>query len=221
MTHRDPILLSETAQRHVEAYIETVFVRERTEHAAISATTTENGLPQIDVRPQEGYFLMWLARAIGAQTIVEIGTLAGYSGAWLAQALPPQGKLITLELSAEHAAVAQRNFELLGLAERVEIHVGNAHQNLTQIAGPVDMVFIDAEKEGYDAYLDWALEHVRPGGVIAAHNALRQGQVADPANEDAGVAGMRRFNARLAQEPRLLPLLVPFGDGTVIGLVQG
>lgn len=222
MTAKAPYILSDDQQEAVANYIINLFAAplEGATHRQISETTTAHGLRQIDVRPDEGFFLMWLAKLINAQIILEIGTLAGYSGTWLAKALPANGKLITLELEAHNAEVARQNFTAAGVMDRVEIKVGNAHTTLQTLDETFDFVFIDAEKEGYDAYLTWALAHVRVGGIIAAHNAIQRGQVASAETTDQTVKGMQAFNQRMASEPRLLSFLFAPGDGTVIGIVQ-
>jgi predicted O-methyltransferase YrrM len=179
------------------------------------------GLPTIAIKPEEGRFLQFLVRANGSRRALEIGTLGGYSGSWIARGLPADGKLITLELEPHHAEVAREHFALSGVAGRVEVRVGNAHDLLPGLAaeGPFDFCFIDAEKTGYDAYLDWALANVRPGGIIAAHNAFRGGALLDQSANAPDVDFMRHFNLRFAAEPRLLSIIFPAGDGTLAGVV--
>ncbi len=124
------------------------------------------GLPEIQVSPAQGKLLHVLARSHGVGSILEIGTLGGYSTIWLARALPPNGRLVTLEFEAKHAAVARANIARAGLADRVEIRIGPALESLPQLAaegrGPFDLIFIDADKEGYPEYLDWALAALPP-----------------------------------------------------------
>lgn len=203
-------------------YITEVFAAHDAVLAHIYDAIPKRGLPAITIKPEEGRFLQFLVAACGARTVVEIGTLGGYSGTWLARGLPANGQLITLEREPHHAAVAQEHFALAGLSDRVEIRLGDAHALLPVLAaeGPFDMCFIDAEKEGYPAYLDWALSNIRPGGIVAAHNAFRHGAVADPANHDVEAELMRAFNRRFASEPRLLATIFPAGDGMTIGVVK-
>ncbi len=181
----------------------------------------EKGLPAISIQPEEGRFLQFLARACGAKKALEIGTLGGYSGIWIARGLAPGGKLITLEKSPKHAAVASEHFALAGVEDRVEIRLGDAHQLLSKLKseGPFDFVFIDAEKTSYDFYFDWALDNVRMGGVIAAHNAFRNGDVAE-AGEAASpeTATIHALNRRVAAEPRVFSTIYPAGDGTLIAV---
>jgi predicted O-methyltransferase YrrM len=165
------------------------------------------GLPPISVSPPQGKMLNLLARAQGARRILEIGTLGGYSTIWLARALPPDGHLITLEADTRHAEVARENLALAGLADLTEVRVGRAQETLPHLvaagAGPFDLVFIDADKAGYPDYLRWSLELARPGTVIVADNVVRDGAVADPANDDPQVRGVRQFIELLAAEPRV------------------
>jgi caffeoyl-CoA O-methyltransferase len=164
--------------------------------------------------------LQFLVRACGAVRALEVGTLGGYSGIWIARGLVPDGKLITLEKEPAHAEVARQHFTSAGVTDRVEIRVGNAHLLLQELAseGPFDFVFIDAEKPGYPAYFDWALEHTRLGGVIAAHNAFRGGSVAGERADDDFSETMRDFNRRVAAEPRVISTIYPAGDGTLLAV---
>jgi predicted O-methyltransferase YrrM len=189
----------------VETYfIERLGLREPALDAAL-ADNAAAGLPAIDVAPNAGMLLHILARMVGARRILEIGTLGGYSTIWLARALPPEGRLVTLEYAAAHAEVARANIARAGLAERVEIRVGAALDSLPGLAplAPFDFVFIDADKENNAAYLDWALRLTRPGAAIVCDNVVRGGRVADMSNSDPGVLGTRSFFDRLAAEPRV------------------
>lgn len=203
-----------------EHYINDLFAAEDEALRFAREETARQGMPQIQIQPADGRLLHLLARACGAQRIVEIGTLGGYSGIWLARALPPQGRLYTLELEAKHAEVARRSFARAGVADRVDVIVGPALDNLASLSqdAPYDMVFIDADKGTYPAYLDWAMAHVRPGGIITAHNALRDGKVAAPQSDaDRVVDG---FNRTAAQDPRLEATIVAIGDGMLFAVVR-
>jgi caffeoyl-CoA O-methyltransferase len=178
------------------------------------------GLPAISVKPEEGRFLQFLARTCGARQALEIGTLGGYSSIWIARGLLPGGRLITLERESRHAEIAARHFVKAGISDRIEIRLGDAHQLLAELqpATPFDFIFIDAEKPGYPAYFDWALEHIRLGGVIAAHNAFRGGSVAGARPDDDFSDTMREFNHRVASDERLISTIFPAGDGTLISV---
>jgi predicted O-methyltransferase YrrM len=160
------------------------------------------GMPPINVAPNQGKFLNILAQVVGAQRILEIGTLAGYSTIWLARALPPDGQLVTLEYSPKHAEVARRNIERAGLADRVEIRVGAALDSLPGLRGPFDFVFIDADKDNNPGYFQWALKLARPGTVIVVDNVVRAGAVVDDL-ADPAAQGIRRMNELIAAEPRV------------------
>ena len=165
------------------------------------------GLPQINVSPSQGKLLQLLAQVQGARSILEIGTLGGYSTIWLARALPRDGRLISLEAEPKHVEVARANIKRAGLADNVEIRCGRALDTLPQLVaenrGPFDLVFIDADKPGYPDYLEWALKLSRRGSLIIADNVVRDGAVADSASRDPGVRGVRRFIEMLAAEPRV------------------
>jgi predicted O-methyltransferase YrrM len=174
--------------------------------AALEASAAA-GLPPISVSPCEGKLLQLLARMQRAQSILEIGTLGGYSTIWLARALAAGGRLITLEADPKHAEVAKANIARAGLAEVVEVRLGPAIETLPQLAyegrGPFDLIFIDADKESYADYLVWALKLSRVGTVIVADNVVRDGAVVDAATNDPRVQGIQRFNQLLAREPRV------------------
>jgi predicted O-methyltransferase YrrM len=163
--------------------------------------------PPISVSPLQGKLLHLLARIHGSTRILEIGTLGGYSTIWLARALPPDGRLITLELEARHADIARANLERAGVAGRVEIRLGAALETLPRLAaekrGPFDLVFIDADKENTPGSFDWALKLTRKGSVIIVDNVVRKGEVANAATADEDVRGIRQFLERAAAEPRV------------------
>lgn len=201
-------------------YINDLFVSEDDILEQIREDIPKKGLPAINIRPEEGQFLQFLVRAIGAKKAVEVGTLGGYSGVWLARGLTPDGKLITLEKEPQHAAIAQENFNAARVQDCVEIRVGNAHEILYDLIaeGPFDFVFVDADKSGYPAYLEWASENLKVGGVIAAHNAFRGGDVIDPLVHNSTTQFIRVFNRKIAQDNRFISTIFPAGDGTTIGV---
>ncbi|MBY9081128.1 O-methyltransferase [Paenibacillus sp. HN-1] len=174
---------------------------------AVLEANTKAGLPPIDVAPNQGKLLYLLAKLMGASSILEIGTLGGYSSIWLARALPPQGRLVTLEYEGLHAEVAAVNLQLAGLADQVDIRVGAALDSLAALkqegAGPFDLIFIDADKPNNPHYLKWAMELGRPGTLIVADNVVRDGEVLNEESGDERVQGIRRFADMLATEPRL------------------
>ena len=213
----------------VDRYIADLFVASDPALDAALADSDAAGLPGINVSPVQGKLLHLLARLHGARNILEIGTLGGYSAIWLARALPAGGRLITLEANPKHAEVARANISRAGLAQVVELRLGKALDTLPQLAqenrGPFDLIFIDADKPGYPDYLPWALKLSRPGSLIIADNVVRKGGVADSANADPNVQGVRRFCELLAGEPRVsATILQSVGskgyDGFAVALVE-
>ena len=174
--------------------------------AALEASDVA-GLPRIAVAPNQGKLLQLLARARGARRILEIGTLGGYSTIWLARALPPGGRLITLEVEPKHAEVARANIARAGLASVVDVRLGAALETLPRVAaeraGPFDLTFIDADKANIPSYFEWALKLAAPGGLIVVDNVIRDGAVVDDASTDPSVKGVRRLNELLRAEPRV------------------
>jgi predicted O-methyltransferase YrrM len=173
---------------------------------AALASSAAAGLPSISVSATEGKLLQLLARMQSAQSILEFGTLGGYSTIWLARGLAAGGRLITLEADPKHAEVAKANIARAGLAQVVEVRLGPAIETLPQLAdegrGPFDLIFIDADKESYADYLVWALKLSRVGTVIVADNVVRDGAIV-AASDDPRVQGIQRFNQLLAREPRV------------------
>jgi predicted O-methyltransferase YrrM len=165
------------------------------------------GLPAIAVSPNEGKLLLLMAQMIGARKILEVGTLAGYSTIWLARGLGDGGRLITLEYEQKHAEVAKKNIARAGLSGVVEVRVGDATKTMPELlkegAGPFDLIFLDANKDGYPAYFEWSLKLARKGTVIIADNVVRDGGVIDAGSKDASIQGVRRFNEIVAAERRV------------------
>lgn len=173
----------------------------------------EAGLPAIDVPPLLGKFLDVMVRTCSARRVLEIGTLGGYSTIWMARALPPEGRVITLELEARHAEIARENLKAAGVLDRVEIRVGAALDSLRKLhadgAAPFDLVFIDADKESMPEYLEWSLKLAQPGTVIIGDNVVRDGNVVDKDTTDPRVRGVQRFLKMAAKEPRLSVTAIP------------
>jgi len=191
----------------VDRYINDLLVPPDAALAAALEASAAAGLPAINVAPNQGKLLMLLAQLQRARTILEIGTLGGYSTIWLARALPADGRLITLEADAKHAEVAQANIARAGLDNIVELRLGQALNSLPQIAdegrGPFDLIFIDADKPSTPDYFKWALRLSRRGSLIIVDNVVREGAVIDPDSDDASVQGARRFHELVAAERRV------------------
>ncbi len=210
----------------VDTYITDLLVPSDPALDAALAASDAGGLPAIQVAANQGKLLMILAQSIGARSILEIGTLGGYSTIWLARALPPEGHLITLEYEPKHAEVARRNIANAGFAGQVEVWVGAALDTLPQLTGSFDLVFIDADKENAELYFEWALKLTHRGSLIITDNVVRNGAVSDPHAPDERVQGIRRLMERMAHEPRVTATaLQTVGskgyDGLAVALVTG
>ena len=194
--------------RAVDEYVEQLFaLNDPVLQAALDASRAA-GLPEISVTPAHGQLLRLLAHAARASSILEIGTLGGFSAICLARALLPGGRLITLEVDPSHADVARANLTRAGLMDIVSVIVGPALETLPTLAGPFDFIFIDADKPGYPTYWPWALRLSRPGTMIVADNVVRDGAVADAGSADARVQGVREFLRLVSLEPRVKSTVV-------------
>ncbi len=191
----------------VDRYINNLLVPSDPALEAALEASSKAGLPSINVTPNQGKLLHLLARVQGARSILEIGTLGGYSTIWLARALPKAGHLITLEAEPKHAQVARANIARAGLANIVDLRLGQALETLPKLVaeglGPFDLIFIDADKSGYPDYFTWALKLSHRGSLIIADNVVRDGAVIDASSPDPNVQGIRRFNDLIAAEPRV------------------
>jgi predicted O-methyltransferase YrrM len=191
----------------VDAFVgETLIEHDEALVTALEGATAA-GLPQIQVSPPQGKLLQLLVRLQGAETILEFGTLGGYSTILLARALPAGGRLVTLEANAEYAEVARASIERAGLGETGELRVGPALETLVELddegSGPFDFTFIDADKVNTPNYFAWALDHSRPGSLIVADNVVRNGTLAETASDDPATQAQRRLHQTLATEPRV------------------
>jgi predicted O-methyltransferase YrrM len=209
----------ESKLREVDDYIQGLFPPDDALLHALE-TSEQEGLPQINVSPNEGRLLYMIALMSGARKILEIGTLVGVSTINLARALPPGGRLLSLEYSPKHAEVARGNIEHAGLGHVVEVRVGPALDSLAEIErageGPFDLFFIDADKVTYPEYLDWAVRLSRPGSVILADNVIRR--IIIPPEDDREGRAIAQFNRRLSEDPRLESIILPIMRETVDGL---
>jgi len=187
----------------VDTYIDGLFVETDDILDAVLARAADAGLPDFHVSPGQGKLLYLMAKIIGAKRVIEVGTLGGYSTVWLARALPESGSLTTLELVSEHAAVARETLNQAGVADRCEVIEGPALASMQEMTGPVDLVFLDANKDAYPAYLNQAVRLTRPGGLILADNVVREGKVLDPSEMDPSAIGAAAFNQALAEHPKL------------------
>ena len=178
-------------------------------------------LPLVDA--EVGALLQVLARAAGARRILEIGTAIGYSGIWLARALPPDGMLLTLEMNAERAREARANFERAGVADRTSVIVGDAQRMLAKVAGPFDLIFQDGDKAQYEPMLDRLVQLLRPGGLLVTDNVLWDGEVvpgfvAAPRRDARDTSAIASYNKRINAHPNLMTATVPLRDGLAIAV---
>lgn len=222
--------MSQNQWTAVDDYITQLFVPPDFALDAALRVSNEAGLPPINVAQNQGKLLHILALCCQARSILEIGTLGGYSAIWLARALPDNGKLITLESNSTHAEVARANIARANLSEIVEVRLGNALETLPQLAAEgldsFDLVFIDADKQNALVYFEWSLKLTRRGGLIITDNVIRNGAVIDADSSDSSVQGVRRFNAALATEPRVTATVIQTVgskgyDGLAIAIVNG
>lgn len=191
----------------VDEYINATLIPNDPVLEAALRSSAEAGLPHIQVTPSQGKLLNLLARSLNARNILEIGALGGYSTIWLARGLASGGKVITLEAQATHAEVARANYARAGLAGSIELRLGPALRSLPELAQenrePFDLFFLDADKGALAEYFEWALQLSKPGSMIIADNVVRYGEVIDARSKDEDVQGVRRFNERVAREPRV------------------
>jgi caffeoyl-CoA O-methyltransferase len=214
-------LRQEAEQRaYIDTRLNELFAPEDEALAATIEAARANDMPAIQISPLQGRLLQILAAACGAQKILEIGALAGYSGIWLARALPAGGRLISLEISEKHAAVWRDSIARAGLTDRAEIRVGPGEQLLPALTAdaPFDMIFIDADKPGYPTYLDWALKLARPGSLIVADNCIRGGAPLRGESNDPGTNAIGEYDRRVASDPRLLSVAFPIDDAGTDGI---
>jgi predicted O-methyltransferase YrrM len=190
--------------RRVDAYLTELLVGHDPGLEQAVADQTDAGLPAIEVAPVNGKLLHLLARMAGARRVLEIGTLGAYSTIWLARAIPDDGRVVTIEAEPRNADLARANLDRAGVGERVEIKLGRAADVLPTLEseGPFDLVFIDADKETNTIYLDWAARLGRPGTVVMVDNAVRGGEVANPATENPQIIGVQRGLEMLSRDPR-------------------
>ncbi len=184
-------------------------VRAQTEH-----------MPLIQISPLQGKLLQVLAVTCGARTILEIGALAGYSGTWLARGLPPDGKLISLEIEPKHAEVARATFAAAGVGDRTEVRVGSALDLLPTLVpeAPFDLIFLDGDKGNSLNYLEWALKLSRPGSLIVCDNVIRGGKVFQSPPPDESSTGIASYNRAIMEHPRLLSVALANDEDGMDGM---
>lgn len=207
------------------AYAEGLFAVDTETRGWILEQLEARGLPRIEVSPLEGRLLAFLAAAVGARRLLEVGTLGGYSALWLVSLLPEEARLLTLERDPEHARLARQAFERAGETNRIQLVEADARRRLTAMAADTprsfDLVFLDADKRAYPTYLEASRSLLRRGGLLLADNAFWDGRVLDPDDDDPDTAGIREFNRLLARDPAFEATIVPVRDGLAVARFLG
>ena len=201
-----------------ERYITELFAAEDPILSKIRARHESEKLPAINVSPEEGKLLHLLLLLIQAKHVLEIGSLGGYSGVWLARALPADGRLVTIERDPKHARIAREAFAAAGLQDRIELIEGPALDVLPTLKPGFDAVFIDADKEPLPHYFAWGMKLLRRGGLLLCDNAFFHGAAVDPNDDSPNAEGVRKFNELASRDPRLVATIIPVRDGLVIGV---
>jgi caffeoyl-CoA O-methyltransferase len=202
----------------LDRYVTELFAAEDPILAKIRARHAADGLPEINVSPEEGKLLHLLLLTIQAKRVLEIGALGGYSGVWLARALPAGGELTTIEKDPKHARVAREAFAMARLHGRVRLLEGAALDVLPTLHPGFDAVFIDADKEPLPHYFDWGMKLLRRGGLLLCDNAFFHGAAVNPSDTSGNALGVRKFNELAARDPRLVATIIPVRDGLLVGV---
>ena len=205
----------------VDDYLRNVVARESPLLQRLRAETAKLPLGGMQIGADQGVFLGFLVRLIGARNAIEIGTFTGYSAIAVASALAPGGRLVCCDVSEEWTSIARRYWTEAALSDRIELHVRPAQETLAELSrrhgpGSFDFAFIDADKTGYDAYYEACLSLLRPGGLIAIDNVLWSGTVADPANQEKDTVALRALNVKIRDDRRVDACLVSLGDGVML-----
>lgn len=205
-----------------EHYVESIYVEDPI-LAQVMEGIRAAEMPEISIAPGYGRLLTMLVTMSGAKRVLEIGALGGYSGICLARGLGKDGKLVSLELKEDFAAMALRHLTMAGFGDMVEYRIGDAADSLKQLAEAgekFDFFFIDADKENYPNYLEWAISLANPGAVIAGDNTLLRGRTTNPEKNGPSVLAVRKFNEQIAQDARLLSTMLPAYDGLALAIVK-
>lgn len=210
---------SEVVTRAHLDYLAARTVREDAFLADLKRSARDEGIPPIQIAPEQASFMQILLRLAGARDVVEVGTLAGYSAIWMARALPEGGRVRTIELMSKHADFAERWIAKSDVARKVTVHRGAGADVLATFAdGSADAAFLDADKAGYPVYLREVLRILRPRGLVMVDNAFAFGQLFDEKPRDREAPAVKAFNEVMARETRLQSVIVPLGDGLWVGV---
>lgn len=203
------------------SYIREVTLREPEPLRRLREATEDHPRASMQIGPEQGQFLHFLARLIGARNVLEVGVFMGYSSSWIALALPPGGRILACDVSEEYTGIARNTWREAGVEDKIDLRLAPALETLDSLiaagqSGAFDMAFIDADKANYSNYYERALQLVRPGGLIAADNTLWDGSVADPADKDPDTEAIRAFNLKLHGDERVALTLATIGDGVTL-----
>lgn len=204
-------------------YYQAIAFREPEILKELRQATSQLPMANMQIAPEQGQFMALLVQLTGARKILEIGVFTGYSSLAMALALPPQGRILGCEISAEYAVIARQFWQKAGVSEKIDVLLGPAVTSLEQLLAngeqeSFDLAFIDANKSDYDQYYELSLQLVRTGGLILIDNVLWYGKVADETVQDRATQSIRNLNAKLHQDPRISLCLVPIGDGLTLAL---
>ena len=202
-------------------YLLSVSLREPEVLRQLREETANHPYGGMQIAPEQGQFMALLVELIGAQRVLEIGVFTGYSSTCMALALPPDGRLMALDLSAEYTGIARRYWQLAGVADKIELRLGPALASLDRLiedgaSGSFDLAFIDADKGHYDAYYERSLRLLRPGGLLLIDNVLWGGKVADPSVKDNDTQAIRDLNRKIYTDERVTAVLLPVADGLTL-----
>lgn len=188
------------------------------DRALIEETAALGPLAGMQIAPEQGAFMTFLAHVLGVTRAVEVGTFTGYSALCVARGLAPGGRLIACDVNEEWTAIARRHWEAAGVAHRIELRLGPALETLRKLPRkePIDLAFIDADKQSYPDYFEELVARMRPGGVILVDNVLWGGRVVDPAADDPDTVAMRAFNDAVAADGRVESVMLPVADGLTL-----
>jgi predicted O-methyltransferase YrrM len=202
-------------------YVRRYGVREHPALARLRDDTSSMPMAQMQIASEQGAFMALLVRLVGARRILEIGTFTGYSSTAMALALPPDGRIVCLDVSEEWTSRAQEAWADAGVADRAELRIGPAAESLETLDDDsFDLAFIDADKTGYDTYYEGCLRVVRPGGLILIDNVLQGGRVVDPSADDENVQAIRALNEKIASDERIDMTLLPVADGLTMARIR-
>jgi len=203
-------------------YILTVSLREDPLLAQLREETAQLEMARMQIAPEQGQFMALLLKLTGARRYLEVGTFTGYSALVCAQALPMDGEVVALDISREWTDIAKRFWEQAGVSKKITLKLGSAAETMAAMLpaeqGSFDAIFIDADKTGYAAYIQYGYELLRPGGFLMIDNVLWGGSVIDSADDDEDTVAIRRVNEAMQADERFDISLVPIGDGLTIAL---